>query len=296
MSDPKRRALVLSGGGPVGIAWESGVVAGLQACGVDLSLADTVVGTSAGSVVGAQIAMGRDMDAVVARYRTSGDARGEARPVAARGASGEQMQKLMKAFTELFTSDAPAEAKRAKIGKVALDAETVPEETFVENFRYLGGESWPPCFSCTAVDAITGEFVVWNAASDVDLVRAVASSCAVPGIFPPITIDGRRYIDGGMRSATNADLVQGSERVVVLSLFPSEPAGGAMDGFRRGFIEEIELLRGNGSKVEVVSPDADSQQAFGMNLMDPSVAPAAAETGRAQGERLGAGLAEFWGA
>jgi NTE family protein len=288
------RALVLSGGGPVGIAWESGVIAGLAACGVDLSIADAVIGTSAGSVVGAQIAMGRDMASVVARYRSSGDARGEARPAAARGASGEQMQKLMEAFTELFTSDAPPDEKRAKIGKVALDAETVPEETFVENFRYLGGEAWPPSFSCTAVDAVTGAFVVWDEGANVDLVRAVASSCAVPGIFPPITINGRRYIDGGMRSPTNADLVEGSERVVVLSLFPSEPGDGAMDGFRRGFIAEIDLLRGSGSMVEVISPDADSQQAFGMNLMDPSVAPAAAETGRAQGERLGAGLREFW--
>jgi NTE family protein len=204
------------------------------------------------------------------------------------------MQKLMTAFAELFTSDAPAEEKRARIGKVALDAETVPEETFVENFRYLGGEAWPPRFSCTAVDAVSGEFVVWNEASRVDLVRAVASSCAVPGIFPPITIGGRRYIDGGMRSGTNADLANGHDRVMALSLFPSEPGVGAMDGFRRGFIEEIELLRGQGATVEVISPDADSQHAFGINLMDPSVAPAAAHTGRAQGERLGAGLAGFW--
>lgn len=204
------------------------------------------------------------------------------------------MQKLMTAFTDLFTSDAPPDEKRAKIGKVALDAETVPEDTFVGNFRYLGGEGWPTRFSCTAVDAVTGEFVVWNQASDVDLVRAVASSCAVPGIFPPITIGDRRYIDGGMRSATNADLAQGHDRVFVLSLFPSEPGDGPMDGFRRGFIEEIELLRGSGSTVEVVSPDAGSQQAFGMNLMDPSVAPAAADAGRAQGERLGAELSAFW--
>jgi NTE family protein len=294
MSPSTRRALVLSGGGPVGIAWESGVAAGLAATGVDLSCADFVVGTSAGSVVGAQIAMKRDMDAVVARYRTSGDARGEARPVAARGASGDKMQELMTAFTELFTSDAPAEEKRAKIGKVALDAQTFPEETFVGNFRYLGDEAWPPRFSCTAVDAVTGEFVVWNEASAVDLVRAVASSCAVPGIFPPITIGERRYIDGGMRSATNADLAKGHDRVFVLSLFPSEPGDGPMDGFRRGFMEEIELLRSGGSTVEVISPDAGSQQVFGMNLMDPSVAPAAADAGRAQGERLGAGLSGFW--
>jgi NTE family protein len=288
------RAVVLSGGGPVGIAWEAGVAAGLAAHGVDLSEADLFIGTSAGSVVGAQLALGRDMASVVERYSSSGDARGEGRPVAARGASGEQMQKLMEAFTELFTSDAPAEERRAKIGKVALEAQTVDEETFVDNFRYRGGEAWPSRFSCTAVDAVTGGFVVWNEAANVDLVRAVASSCAVPGIFPPITIDGRRYIDGGMRSATNADLAKGHDTVLVLSLFPSEPAEGALGGFRRGFMDELEVLRAGGANVEVVSPDAAATAAFGMNLMDPSVAPAAAEAGVAQGERCAETLRSFW--
>jgi NTE family protein len=295
MSSSTSRALVLSGGGPVGIAWEAGVAAGLAAAGADLSLADLVVGTSAGSVVGAQIALGREMEAVVQRYRTSGDARGEGRPVATRGASGEQMQKLMEAFAELFTSDAPPEEKRARIGRVALEAETVPEDAFVGNFRYLGGEAWPSGFSCTAVDAVSGQFVVWDEASKVDLVRAVASSCAVPGIFPPITIDGRRYIDGGMRSVTNADLASGHGRVLVLSLFPSEPGeGGGLDGFRRAFEDELAALRASGAQVEVVSPDAGARSAFGVNLMDPSVAPAAADAGRAQGERLGDALRSFW--
>lgn len=294
MSDRAGRALVLSGGGPVGIAWESGIAAGLASRGVDLSGADLVVGTSAGSVVGAQIALGRDMDEVLHRYRSSGDARGEARPVAARGATGEQMQRLMEAFTELFTSDAPPEQRRAKIGAVALDAQTVDEDTFIGNFRYLGGEDWPPGFACTAVDARTGEFVVWDEASQVDLVRAVASSCAVPGIFPPITISGRRFIDGGMRSPTNADLAAGHGRVAVLSLFPSEAADGRPDGFRRAFREELDALRDAGASVEVIAPDAASTSAFGTNLMDPSVAPAAASAGRAQGERIGEAFAAFW--
>jgi NTE family protein len=288
------RALVLSGGGPVGIAWEAGVAAGLASSGVDLSGADFVVGTSAGSVVGAQIALGRDMDAVVQRYRSSGDARGEGRPIAARGASGERMQALMTAFAELFTSDASPEVKRAKIGKLALDSETVPEETFVENFRYLGGEAWPSRFSCTAVDAQTGEFVVWNEASGVDLVRAIASSCAVPAIFPPITIDGRRYIDGGMRSATNADLAKGHDRIVVLSLLPAGGGASGMDGFRRTFNDELDVLRADGATVEVIAPDAAASAAFGMNLMDPSVAPAAADAGRVQGEQLADSVRAVW--
>jgi len=291
------RALVLSGGGPVGIAWESGIAAGLASGGVALSGADFVIGTSAGSVVGAQIAQGTDMQTVLERYRTSAVARGETPPNAgARGATSEQMQQLMAAFAELFTSDAPAETKRAKIGKVALDAQTVPEETFIANFRHLADGGWPAAYRCTACDAESGEFVVWDAAKDVDIVRAAASSCAVPGIFPPITIGGRRYIDGGMRSASNADLATGHDRVLVVSLFSSEPGDARMEAFRRGFEAELQTLRDDGASVEVVSPDADARTAMGLNLMDPSVSPAAAEAGLAQGTKIAASLAAFWNA
>ena len=289
------RALVLSGGGPVGIAWESGIAAGLASGGVDLSEADFIIGTSAGSVVGAQIAQGTDMHAVVERYRRSAVARGEtpANP-SARGATGEQMQQLMAAFAELFTSDAPAEQKRAKIGRVALAAQTVPEETFLANFRHLSDGGWPSQYRCTACDAESGEFVVWDADRGVDIVRAAASSCAVPGIFPPITIGGRRYIDGGMRSASNADLATGYDNVLVVTLFSSEPGDARMEAFRRGFESELQTLRDGGASVEVISPDADSRAAFGVNLMDPSVSPAAAEAGLAQGAEAAARLAGSW--
>ena len=65
--------------------------------------------------------------------------------------------------------------------------------------------------------ADNGEFVAFEKSSGVSLVDAVAASCAVPGVWPPVTINGRRYIDGGMRSAVNADLAAGYERVVVLA-------------------------------------------------------------------------------
>lgn len=289
------RALVLSGGGPVGIAWESGVAAGLAAGGVNLSEADFVIGTSAGSVVGAQIAQGTAMGTVVERYRASAVARGgtPSNP-SARGATGDQMQQLMAAFAELFMSDAPAEEKRAKIGRVALDARTVSEESFVANFRHLADGGWPAQYRCTACDAESGEFVVWDADRNVDIVRAAASSCAVPGIFPPITIEGRRYIDGGMRSASNADLATGYDKVLVVSLFSSEPGDVRMEAFRRGFESELQTLRDGGASVEVIAPDTDARAAFGMNLMDPSVSPAAAEAGLAQGAKAAASLAGFW--
>jgi NTE family protein len=156
------KALVLSGGGPVGIAWQTGLAAGLRRKGVDLSAADLVVGTSAGSAVGAQIALGRDMEAALGRYeeafRRSGGPAAEAPatgsgtppaasssagPTGAGAAPGGAMAKLMELMAKAAVSEAAPEEVRAEIGRFALEAETGPEERFVDAFRYLAGEAWP---------------------------------------------------------------------------------------------------------------------------------------------------------
>ncbi len=286
------RALVLGGGGPVGIGWEAGVLAGLQAQGVDVAKADFIVGTSAGSVVGAQVALGRNMTDVAERMRANARPESATRPV---GASSEQMQALMQAFVELFTSTEPDEVKRAKIGAFALEADTMPEERFIANFGHLGEADWPARYACTAVDAVSGGFVVWDEGSGAPLGRAVASSCAVPGIFPPITIDGRRYIDGGMRSATNADLAKGHQRVLVLSLMNPATMAGPMSAIAAGFEDELAAIREAGGAVEVIFPGPDAAAAIGPNLMDPSMVTPASEAGERQGSLVADRLADFWG-
>jgi NTE family protein len=283
------RALVLSGGGPVGIGWESGVVAGLAARGVDVAEADLVVGTSAGSVVGAQVALGRDMAEVAERMR--GRAGTPSGPV---GASAEQMEALMSELMEIFTSTDPADVRRARIGALALAAETMPEDEFLAVFGQLAEAAWPPRYACTAVDAQSGAFVVWDGAAEAPLVRAVASSCAVPGIFPPITIDGRRYVDGGMRSVTNADLARGHDRVLVLSLMDPAAVAGPLAALAAGVEDEVATLRDAGGEVEVVYPDADAAGAIGINLMDPAMTGPAVEAGLRQGSLLADTLAGFW--
>ncbi len=285
------RALVLSGGGPVGIGWEAGVISGLAAQGVDAALADYILGTSAGSVVGAEIALGRDIGDVSERLRANASPSSDRKPA---GASGEQMQELIKAFRDLFTSTEPDEVKRAKIGAFALEAETPPEESFVANFGHLVDADWPRRYACTAVDALTGEFVVWDEHSGAPLGRAVASSCAVPGIFPPITINGRRYIDGGMRSATNADLAKGRDRVLILSLMNPAAMSGPFAAIAAGFNDEVAALQDAGGTVEVIFPDADAATAMGVNLMDPSMVTPAVEAGERQGKLVADRLAEFW--
>ncbi len=284
------RALVLSGGGPVGIGWEAGVVSGLAAQGVDVSLADYILGTSAGSVVGAQIALGRDVSEISQRMRANAASPSRPRP----GATGEQMQGLMQAFMELFTSTEPDQVKRAKIGAFALEATTMSEEEFLTTFGHLADAGWPKRYACTAVDALTGEFVVWDEAAGAPLVRAVATSCSVPGIFPPITIDGRRYIDGGMRSGTNADLAKGHERVLILSLMNPESMRGPLARLGSAIEAELTTIGDAGGTVEVVYPDPDAASAMGVNLMDPSMVIPAVEAGERQGKLVADELGGFW--
>lgn len=290
------RALVLGGGGPVGIAWECGLISGLAQGGVDLAAADFILGTSAGSFVGARLAMG-DAAAALAEPILAEAARAEAAPKADAGRPPPDLSFLMSKMTEAAGSlRNPAEV-RAEIGQWALAAETIPEDAFIasfgRSFASLAEDYWPERnLACTAVDAQTGQFQLWTKASGVGLARAVASSCSVPGVFPPVTLKGRRYIDGGMRSATNADLATGHGTVVVVALRTS---GGAAAGpLSARLDEEVEILREGGADVVLLTPDDASLEAFGENLMDARRRPAAVRAGLAQGAALAADLAPHW--
>ncbi|HEY8489372.1 MAG TPA: patatin-like phospholipase family protein [Dehalococcoidia bacterium] len=293
-----RRALVLSGGGPVGIAWEAGILAGLAEEGVDLAAADFILGTSAGSVVGAQLALGRPPAAMLAAELAQVEG---TRAAASTLLRPPDLQPLMEVMIKAATSGRSPEETRAEIGAFALAAETVPEEEFIATFgQWIGGleGGWPERFACTAVDTADGTFVVWNREAGVSLARAVASSCAVPGIFPPVTINGRRYMDGGMRSGTNADLARGYDVVIVVSVMPREPVPGreAMaEAARRRLEGELASLRESGSVVALVAPDKGSQEAFGPNLMDVGRRAAAAEAGARQGRAEAGRLRDLWG-
>ena len=293
------KALVLSGGGAVGIAWEIGVAAGLARGGVDLREADFITGTSAGSAVGARLALRRDLEAQVALYR--GAARRPTSPGesdnALRMPSDERMAKLMEVIADALSQDASPEERRAAVGRFALESRTPPEQVFLAAFADLKGEVFPPHFACPAVDAVSGAYIMWDAKSGAALDRAVASSCAVPGLFAPITIHGRRYIDGGFRSGTNADLAKGYGRVLIVSLLSGARSTGAIDPRMlpaAQLEEEVATLRSGGAEVVVVEADDAGARAMGANLMNPTVAPIALEEGIRQGEMEARGLAEFW--
>lgn len=287
------RALVLGGGGPVGIAWESGLVAGLAAEGVDLAAADYILGTSAGSVVGAQLALGRPASSLVQGHLGDGAQQERGNPTP--GAPPPNLMPLMELMQRAASGQTPPEQIRREIGQFALKAETPSEVAFISSFGALiSSAAWPARgYGCSAVDAETGEFVVWGSESGVELGRAVASSCSVPGVYPPITINGHRYMDGGMRSATNADCVKGHDRVVVVAV--TVGAEGPMADVSRARLEgELASLRATGAQVELVTPGKQAQETFGLNLMDFRRRRPAAEAGLAQGHEEAARLKAFW--
>jgi NTE family protein len=281
MSD-QRSALVLGGGGITGIAWEIGLVAGLADLGVDLAGADLVVGTSAGSVVGVQLTSGAKLAAMYAR---------QLEPATAEKAARLNRATLAQFGWAMLRSRGKDVDFRRRIGALALAAEkaglTPPEQERLDVIgSRLMSKDWPKrALVVTAVDAKTGEFRTFDRDSGVPLVSAVAASCAVPGVYPPVTIGGRRYIDGGMRSAANADLAQGYDRLVVLAPIPRGigPIAG-VDAQVTGLV----------SRVAVVSPDRDSRTAIGRNVLDPAARAPSAKAGRAQAASVAARIAEVW--
>ncbi len=292
------RALVLGGGGPVGIAWESGLIAGLARGGVDLGKADFTMGTSAGSFVGARLAMGADpvtlADPILAEAE-----RTAAAPRDSGSRAPADLSKLMDLMAETRSGRRNPAEVRAEIGAFALAAETPGEAEFIASFGRtfadLPETAWPERgFACTAVDALDGAFRMWTKQSGVGVTRAVASSCSVPGVYPPVTLAGRRYIDGGMRSPTNADMAAGYDLVVVVALRLGAAAGAAAGGIEAQFDQEIESLKEGGATVVVLTPDDASVEAFGPNLMDFRRRAGAARAGLVQGEGHAAELKEFW--
>jgi NTE family protein len=202
---------------------------------------------------------------------------------------------LMMKIVEAMSGRRPAEEVRKELGAIALAAKSMSEEEFIGFFSPMlqGGEGWPAkSFACTAVDTADGSFTMWTKDSGICLGRAVASSCSVPGIYPPITFRGKRYMDGGTRSTANADMAKGYDAVLVVvpTLRPMPPPIGEL--MRARFDAEINALEG--SRVEVIGPDAGSLQAFGMNLMDASRRGPSAKAGLEQGRAAAAKLADFW--
>ena len=269
--------VVLGGGGIAGVGWEAGIVIGLRQAGVDLSSADLIVGTSAGSIVGSYVAFAADLSVLAAPW-----------PAAPGGGHVASLEPIMAALAPVFdpTLD-PLEARR-RVGAAARAAPVGGEQEHIGRIAALlpAREGWPPRrLLVTAVDTESGELAVWHSGSGVPLDRAVASSCAVPGAYPPVTIGARRYMDGGIRSTTNADLAAGASAVIVLDavghLTPREPL-------------QAELATLGTDSVVVITPDEAAAERIGTSLLDPATGPAALQAGLAQAASCAGPARAIW--
>jgi NTE family protein len=272
------RAFVLAGGGATGIAWEAGIVIGLRDGGIDVRDADTVIGTSAGSMVAAHLRLGTDEGNAFARIQ-------DGAPLASYGRLGpSDAARYLRAQLHLDKSRG-----RALVGRAALTAQTTTEDDWLRAIGLgLIGKPWPAGrLLVTAVDAQTGTSVVFDNTSGVPLERAVAASCAVPGVFPAVEVAGRRYVDGGLRSIANADLAAGHRRVLVLSPYP---VGSRLRDLP---LVQLRTLRPR-AKTHLVVPDAKDLWAMGANPLDMRRGAGAFETARAHGLRIADRVGETW--
>jgi NTE family protein len=281
-----KRALVLAGGGLAGIAWETGVLRGIAdaspATARELTDSDVLIGTSAGSAVAAQVGSGASLDDLFARQVAESSA--EINP-------GVDIDTITDLFvTAMMEPDTSTAEKRHRIGDVAVATRTVPEAVRRDVIaRRLPSHEWPDrALRLTVIDTATGELVVFDRDSGVDLIDAVAASCAVPGVWPPVTIGNRRYMDGGVGSGVNMAVADDCDTAVVLV-----PAGeSAPSPFGGSAAAEITAFSGNA--FGVFADDA-SIAAFGPNPLDPACRVRSAIAGREQGRRAAAAIATFLG-
>lgn len=273
-------ALVLGGGGAVGGAWAAGVLAGLTEAGIDVAAADVVIGTSAGAVLGACLAAGTGAGELYERHLTGRD------PIDVTVTLGQTARFL---WAALGSRNPQRSVER--LGRAALAARTGPEsDVFTAIGAMLGDvREWPArALRITAVDARTGELQVFDRGSGPTLLEAVAASCAVPLVWPPVTVAGRRWMDGGSRSTSNLGLARGCRRVVAIAPIPTAV------GPHPSTTREAAALAATGARVSLLTPDGAARRAMGRDMVNDSRRPAAARAGHAQATALAESVAEVW--
>jgi NTE family protein len=278
-------ALVLAGGGLAGIAWEVGVLLGIEetepcAARALMGHGTTFVGTSAGSVVASQVAGGVSLRGLFEQ---------QLEPHTAEVGAMFDVVEFQETLARLLDGVTSAEEGRRRVGRFALDATTAsPGDRRAIIRARLTVRAWPDRrLLVTAVNAETGVLRVFDRDSGVDLVDAVSASCAVPGIWPTVEIEGMQYTDGGVRSIANSDLAAGSDPVLILAPLSEASAAVAIPAHELAVLEP--------ARVQLVVADQESLTAFGSNPLDPATASGSARAGREQGRRIAARVAAFLG-
>ncbi len=270
-----KRTLVCGGGGVWGVAWLSGIVAGMAEAGLDLRTADCFIGTSAGSVTSAQLARGM---APAEMYERQSDPAKQPRELIA---PSEGLAKVMQIMQQSWPDD---RARLRTVCDLAHNAKTVPlaeRRSAIEERLGLPDSAWPldKELLLTAVDTDSLTLKAFAVADHVSVVDAVTASCAIPAVWPVMPINGRNYVDGGLwKTFDNCQLAEGSVAVLVLSpmgLTISDP----------GVLDDLDELRAKGANVVLVAPDDASNATMAMGPLDPATRKPAAEAGYAQALR-----------
>ncbi len=278
ISSTDRSALVLAGGGLAGIAWETGVLTGLARAGVHLGDADTVIGTSAGATVGAQLRSGVDLEELLHDQLAGTEPE-------LPGSQGV-ISVLSQLYWFLGRQDPTpgrrwfgTQALQGSVGNAAARRQVIEGR--------LSSPEWPERdLWVTAVDAHSGELRVFDRDSGVSLIDAVMASCAVPLVWPPVEIEGRHYIDGAIPSVANAHLAAGFSRVVVVAL---EKVPLMRHDSVSGVLRRLKIPRWC-----VVSSPRRALLRIGGNYLDPAVRQRAAEAGLREGVRCADRVRAVW--
>lgn len=271
-----RLGLLLGGGGSVGIAWENGVLAGLaDSCGFSPASATVIVGTSAGAAVGADMALGKDPHDALAH--DAENPRNDDPPDLEQGAFAEIIGLMM-------AGEGRTPEGAARIGRLAIEAETVvARDEFLDRFRRsVGTDEWPDVdFRPTAACCETGEPKVWTVADGIELSKAVASSCAIPGFFPPVPFGDLHYMDGNRGRDYHTRIVAdlGLDAAVYIGPRIQVP------GVSELVLDDMAALAATGVEVLTIM-GSETLDAAALNLMDFSARPQGFEIGLADGAAL----------
>jgi len=271
------------------VAWQVTYLHEMATRGIDLSGAQRIVGTSAGSMTAAVL-----QNDSIGRFDKQLGVMAKIPALVAKLAPASDFSPSQQRALELFggATDASTETLRS-IGVAALAAATPAPSVMERNSGLvILSRKWAsPALHITCVDTYTGERCVITRNANVPIARAVAASSAIPGVFSPQPIGDRRCMDGGVSgSGTHLDLVAGAERVVVLSLIDGSPTEvGGMTQAPGAFHSELEELRASGSELFLRSPETMDIA----RLMDPKAVPEAIAMARRQAAADADALREF---
>ena len=284
--------LVLGGGGTLGEAWMRGLLDGAGAAtGIDFRDCEYFVGTSAGSIVAAFLAAGREPDSG-AEARAAQDwgaqvqeAEEPRRRLAGLGDLGRTAAAPFAPLALGATAAGGAVARAAALAAVPKPKRAMPGlGRLVEE----SGARFDGRLRIAAVDRRSGKRVMFGAPGSprASVAQAVLASCSIPWVFAPVEIDGREYVDGGVWSPTNLDATPARRGTEVLCLNPTAALRPLSSVSNAAALAESLALKARGARVRTLRPDADAAEAMGKNFMDRSRTPEALAAGYAQGRAL----------